>query len=65
MKRDQGFIMKIVLIIVAIVALKYFFHIDVLAWLKTPAAHKIIDPLWDATKAFYSWLDALVKGWVS
>ena len=59
--KNRGFIVKIVLIIIAIVLLKYVFDVDVLAWLKTPTAHKIIDPLWNFIKVLYNWIDSLVE----
>ncbi len=65
MKRNEGFILKIVLIIVALVLLKYFLHFDVIEYLKTPQAQKVIGPIWTAIKAFYNWLDTLVRGWVT
>lgn len=60
-KTDEGFIMKIVLFIVAIVALKYVFHFDVLEWIKSDQAQKIIQPVWSVIKSFYFWVDGLFR----
>ena len=59
MKRNKtgGFITKIVLIIIALIALKYYFHFDVLEWLKSQEGQKIIGPLITFTKNFYNYLD--------
>lgn len=64
MKSNQGFIVKIVIIIIAIIALKYYFHWDLISWINSPNAHKYYDPIWAGVKTFYSWLDNLVRGWV-
>ena len=61
---NKGFIAKIVLIIVAIIALKYYFHFDVLEWIKSTEGKKIVEPAITTVKNFYSFLDNLVKGWV-
>ncbi|GEM_PF-2890535 len=65
MKNNRGFIAKIVLIIVALIALKYLFHFDVIEYLKSPQAQKYIGPVWSIIKSFYNWLDDLVRGWVT
>ena len=57
--------MKIVLIIIALVLLKYVFHFDLIEYLKGPQAQKVIGPIWNAIKAFYDWLDTLVRNWVT
>ena len=64
-KNNQGFVLKIVLIIVAIIALKYYFQFDVIEWLKSPEIRAIWEPLWLFVVRFYNWLDALVRGWVT
>ena len=61
---QRGFIGKIVLVIVAIVALKYYFHFDLLTYIKTPEAEKVIQPVWGAIKAVYQWVDGIVRGFV-
>jgi hypothetical protein len=62
--REDGFIAKIVRIIVALIALKYYFHFDFIEWLKSPSGQNIVGPTWSVIKSFYDWLDNLVKGWV-
>ncbi len=65
MKNNQGFIIKIVIIIIAIIALKYYFQFDVIEWLKSPAVRAFWEPVWGFAITFYNWLDALVRGWVT
>jgi hypothetical protein len=62
---QDGFIVRILLIIVALVAIKYYYHFDVLAYLKTPEAQKVIGPVWNAIKAVYFWVDGLFKNHLS
>lgn len=61
MKKDEGFIVKIALIIVAIVALKYAFDIDVIEWVKSEQGQKIIQPFWSFIKNIYEWVDGLFR----
>ncbi len=65
MKRNfnnqKGFITKLIVIIIALVAIKYYFHFDLLAYLKTPEAQKVIGPVVNAIKAFYSWVDDIFR----
>ncbi len=65
MKQNEGFIIKIVLIVIALVLLKYFFHFDVLEYLRSPQAQKIIQPVWHVILSFYNWLDNFVRGLVT
>ncbi len=62
---NKGFIGKIIVIVIALVFVKYAFHFDVLEYLKTPEAQKVIGPIWTAIKAFYAWADNLVRSWTS
>ena len=64
MKKDQGFIMKIVLLIVAVIALKYFLHFDIIDWFKSPKVQEGIKPVLDIIKNIYAWLDNFVRGLV-
>lgn len=63
-KTNEGFVVKILLIIVAIVILKYYFDFDILEYLKSPQAQKVIVPVWGAIKSVYFWVDEIVRGWV-
>lgn len=61
MKKDEGFIVRIILVIVAIVALKYAFDIDVIEWFKSEQGQKIVQPLWNFIKNIYEWIDNLFR----
>lgn len=61
MQKDQGFIMRIVLLVVALIALKYYLDFDLIEWLKSPAVQKIIIPIWNFIKNIYSWVIGLVS----
>lgn len=62
---ERGFIMRIILVIIALIALKYYFHFDVLEWINSQEGQKIIGPLITFTKNTYAYIDGVVKGWVS
>lgn len=40
--KDRGFVTAIIVIIIALVALKYAFHFDIVDFLKTPKVHDLI-----------------------
>jgi hypothetical protein len=61
MKTDQGLILRVILIIVAIVALKYFLHFDLISWIKSPAGEKILIPIWTVVKNIYFWVEDFFK----
>ena len=65
MKNNRGFIGRIVLLIVAVIALKYFLKFDLIEWLKSSKAQEIIQPTITFLKTFYDWLDGIVRGIVS
>lgn len=65
MKSNQGFVAKIVLIVIALIAIKYYFHFDIIEWIKSDSGHKIFGPIIHYTKVFYNFLDNLVKGWIA
>lgn len=65
MKKDRGFVVRILLVIVALIALKYYFHFDLIEWIKSEQGQKIIGPVWSIVKSVYYWLDGLVSGWVN
>lgn len=58
---NKGFITKIIVIVVALVALKYYLDFDIVEWVKSPTGQKIVGPVWNFIKAGYE----IVKGWVS
>lgn len=45
---NRGFIRYIVIIIAAIVLLKYWLHIDVIAWLNKPEIKESVSHFWNA-----------------
>ncbi len=61
-KSQRGFIMKIILLIVAVIALKYFLHFDIIEWLKSPKVQEGIKPIVSLLKDIYTWLDNFVRG---
>lgn len=65
MKTNQGFVAKIVLIVIALITIKYYFHFDIIEWIKSDSGQNIFGPVIHYTKAFYYFLDNLVKGWVN
>jgi uncharacterized YccA/Bax inhibitor family protein len=60
--RDKGFVMKIVLIVIAIIALKYTLDFDIIDWVTSENGQKIIQPVWNVIKSFYNWVDGLFRG---
>jgi hypothetical protein len=64
-RTDSGFISRIILVIIALIAIKYYFHFDVIEWLKSDQGQKIFGPIIYYTKAFYNFLDNLVMGWTT
>ena len=63
--KNKGFIGEVILLIVAIIALKYFLNFDIIDWLKSSKAQEIIQPAINFFKTFYAWLDGLVKSIVA
>ncbi|MES3004681.1 MAG: hypothetical protein V4690_01055 [Patescibacteria group bacterium] len=62
---EGGFIMKIVLLIAAIIALKVFLDFDLIAWLQSEAVMQYVRPVIDWLKEAYYWLDEFVRNLVS
>lgn len=62
---ESGFIKQILLVIIALIALKYFLHFDVIEWIKSDQGQKIFGPIVRFTINTYNFIDSLVKGWVS
>ncbi|OHA92958.1 MAG: hypothetical protein A3H52_02785 [Candidatus Zambryskibacteria bacterium RIFCSPLOWO2_02_FULL_39_26] len=65
MKNNKGFVWKIIIIIAALIALKYYFQFDFIEWLKSPAVRAFWEPIWNLFVRLYQWLDVLVRGWVT
>ncbi len=63
--KNQGFVTRIVLVIVAIIAIKYYYHFDTIEFIKSDKVQAVIQPIIHNVVTFYNWLDNLVKGWVS
>ncbi len=64
-KTNGGFISRIILIIIALIALKYFFHFDVIEWIKSDQVQSILRPIINIIKSIYNYLDGLVKSLVN
>ena len=65
MKNNQGFIGRIILLIIAVIALKYFLHFDIIEWFKSSKAQEIIQPTIAFFKTIYFWLDDLIRNLVN
>jgi len=65
MKTNEGFIGKVLLIIVALLALKYYLDFDILEWAKSPEGQSFLAPLIQIIKIFYVWADGVVRGIVT
>ena len=53
---QEGFITTIILVIVALIALKYLLNFDVIAYIKSPGPQKTIQMVWGYAKAIYTWI---------
>jgi hypothetical protein len=62
---QDGFIGKILLVIVALLAVKYYLHFDLLEWAKSPEGQSVIAPLIQIIKSFYVWADGVVRSIVT
>lgn len=65
MKNNRGFIGRIILLIVAIIALKYFLDFDIIEWIKSPEVQEVIVPIINFFKSIYFWLDNFVRNLVT
>ncbi len=52
--------MTIILIIVALIGLKYLLNIDVIAYIKSPGPQKVIQTTWTFIKNVYDWLHTTI-----
>ncbi len=57
--KEDGFIARIVLIVVALIAIKYYFDFDIIEWIKSPEGQKIIEPIWSYIKTTYDWVKSI------
>lgn len=55
--QQSGLLKEIVLIIIALILLKFFFHFDIVAYLKSAQFHQILATLKMWWNQFYTWLD--------
>ncbi len=55
--KNQGFIMRIVIIVIALIFVKYYFDIDIVAWYNSPSGQKYVGWIWTMIKDFYNWVD--------
>jgi ABC-type phosphate transport system permease subunit len=52
--QNSGFIYKIVLVIVALVLLKYFLNFDVIEFFRSPSFQNFFGPIWQNVKNVWS-----------
>lgn len=62
---QDGFIGKVLLVIVALLTAKYYFHFDILEWAKSPEGQSFVAPLISIIKDFYVWADSVVRAIVT
>jgi hypothetical protein len=58
---NRGFIGRLILLIIAIIALKYFINFDILEYLKSPEFGKLIQPIMDFLIKIYHYIDDFVR----
>lgn len=61
---SNGFITYIILIVIALVALKYAFHFDIVEYWKSAQVQGYVSTLKSWVQAIYNWVDTLVGTWV-
>ena len=64
-KLDDGFVTTIIIIIIALVALKYAFHFDVVEYWKTPQVQGYVTTAKSWIAYAYNWLDTTVGHYVT
>ena len=62
LNNQKGFVTTIVLIIVALVALKYALHFDFGEYLKSPGPQATINKIINWIKLIYNWIDKIISG---
>lgn len=65
MEKNRGFIGRIILLIIAVIALKYFLNFDIIEWLKSPEVQAVLMPIINFFKNIYLWFDNFVRNLVS
>ena len=60
--KNSGFVTQIILIIVALVLVKYIFHFDIVVWFQTPGPQHIIQTVWGYVTSIYNWVDKTIAG---
>ena len=63
--REKGFVTTVILIVVALIAVKYALHFDLVEYLKSPGPQKIIMNTWNWIKSLYASVDHFVSGFIS
>jgi hypothetical protein len=61
---ERGFIKTVILIVAALLAVKYVFHFDIVVWYNSPNGQKYVQPVWNIIKSFYSWADNTVRKYI-
>ena len=56
----KGFILKIIIIIVALIALGIYFRIDIVGIIKKPETQNILKGLWNGLRATFNYLKSLL-----
>jgi len=62
---EGGFIMKIVLLMAAIIAMKIFLDFDLIEWFKSDKVQAVFDTVWAIIVGVYNWLDSFIRNLVS
>lgn len=61
MKKQDGYIIQIVVIVIALVFIKYYFEFDIVEWYNSPTGQKYVGTIWNLIKDFYTWVDNYVR----
>lgn len=61
---EKGFITYVILIIIALVAVKYAFHFDIVEYWQTPMVQGYVHGIQGWAKAVYDWADSTVAKFV-
>jgi hypothetical protein len=63
-ENNKGFIGRIILLVLGVIALKYFLNFDLIAYFRSPEFQTMIQPLVDILTQIYNWLDMVVRAFV-
>jgi hypothetical protein len=61
---QDGFIGRIILLIIAVIALKYFLNFDIIEWAQSPAVVSAVQPLLSVFIKIYQWLEYVIRNLV-